>query len=78
MSRWNNHLTFLPNEKNFNLVQRINTEDISNVAKTIGVVSERVVNMVGKGEHAYYQHFFPFQIMLSEVLFPWTVKTSST
>ena len=59
--------------KNFFFWTRLNSKHLQttklNVAKILIFVSDRVENIVGKGENADYQHFLLFQQCFQRLLF---------
>ena len=44
-------------------------DDKFNVGEMISFLPDSLVNIVGKGENANYQHFFPFPTMFSKGFF---------
>ena len=50
----------LPNDKNFDWSKLKAFADDKNVTEKLKFVSERIENILGKGENAGYQHFLLF------------------
>ena len=51
---------------------------VTNMAKTLEFVIERVENILGKGQNAGYHHFLLFPKMFSKALFLGLVKTGDS
>ena len=69
-------LNSLPNDKILDLSRlKALADDTINVSKKLKLVLGRVENILGKGENAVYQQFFPFPKMSSKAFFLGVVQS---
>ena len=68
----------LPNDKIFDATKlKAFADDKTNVAQIMISVSDRVENIVGKGENAGYQHFLLFPQCFQKALFMGSLKVGT-
>ena len=71
-----NYLNSVPNNKIFNQsILKAFADDKIHVTQKLKFASGRVENIVGNGENAGYQQFFPLPIMFSKGYFLRVVKS---